>query len=186
MTRTQEAKLVSRAVTSAQGGDREAIRFLYVHYAADVHGYLRSIVRNEHDAEDLTQHVFAKLMKDVSKYQPHGGVPFKAWLLRVARNAALDSLRSRRPVPVAEVFGADAACDHDPDRLETLKDALAELPEEQRTVLIMRHLGGFSPPEIAAHMGRSEGSVHGLHHRARGALKKSLVTSDAAPVTLSA
>ena len=62
---------------------------------------------------------------------------------------------------------------------QSLRQALRELPDDQRTVVVMRHLVGLSPTEIAEKMGRTESSVHGLHHRARGTLRKSLSSSSA-------
>ena len=60
--------------------------------------------RDEHDAEDITSEVFARLPRALSHYQA-SATPFAAWLLRVARNAALDHLRAQRSVPLAEVLG---------------------------------------------------------------------------------
>ena len=76
----------------AKEGDQEAVRFLYVVYVHNVYGYVRSIVRDDHEAEDVTQHVFAKLITAIVKYDDRG-VPFFAWLLRLARNVAIDQLR---------------------------------------------------------------------------------------------
>src|SRR3712207_9287355 len=64
-------------------------------------GYVRSIVRDEHEAEDITQHVFTKLLTVLPRYEQRD-VPFSAWILRVARNVALDHLRSRRPTPTED------------------------------------------------------------------------------------
>jgi RNA polymerase sigma-70 factor (ECF subfamily) len=66
----------------------------------------------------------------------------------------------------------------------TLREALKELPEEQREVVVLRHVAGWTPGEIAAHLGKSEDSIHGLHHRGRRALKQELVAREAAPVAL--
>src|SRR4051812_37307203 len=95
-------RAVNRAVARAKQGDREALRYLYVHYADHVYGYVLSIVRDEHEAEDVTQHVFAKLMTKLSKYEPQS-VPFSAWIIRVARNVAVDHMRQRRAIPCEEV-----------------------------------------------------------------------------------
>src|SRR5580704_12946766 len=98
--------LVAQAVKRAQAGDREALGFLYARYADNVYGYVRSIVHNHHEAEDITQHVFAKLMRVIGKYEERD-VPFFAWALRVARNATMDHIRSQRLVPVEQVHVAD-------------------------------------------------------------------------------
>src|SRR3712207_9030032 len=64
-------------------------------------GYVTSIVRDEHEAEDITQHVFTKLLTVLPRYEQRE-VPFSAWILRVARNVAVDHLRTRRPTPTEE------------------------------------------------------------------------------------
>jgi RNA polymerase sigma-70 factor (ECF subfamily) len=172
---------VRLAIARAKEGDRDALRLLYVRYSENVYGYVRSIVRDEKEAEDLTQHVFLKLITAICKYDDRG-VPFSAWLLRLARNAALDHLRRRRATPAEEVYGADAHIDEDAlDRAHSLRAALDALPEEQRNVVVMRHVIGLTPPEIAAQMGRSESSIHGLHHRGRKALQQELRRLDSAP-----
>ena len=172
---------VLRAVALAKEGDRDALRFLYLRYADNIYGYVLSIVRDEHDAEDVTQHVFAKLMTAIVKYEPRS-VPFSAWILRVARNVALDHLRQRRPIPVEEVRGADTSDDFDDhERGDSLNDALDSLPSDQRTVLLLRHVVGLSPGEIAEWLGRTESSVHGLHHRGRQTVRENLTRSGCAP-----
>ena len=177
-------RLVSRAVCRAQEGDREALGFLYARYADDIYGYVHTIVHDHHVAEDITQHVFAKMMHAIGKYQERD-VPFFAWLLRVARNVALDHLRQQRLVPVEDIRVADpGSADSRPvRRINDLKDALATLPRAQREVLVLRHFAGLSPTEIAARTGKSEGSIHGLHHRGRRALSAELISRDAGPVT---
>ena len=91
------------AVARAKEGDHEAFRFLYITYSQNIYGYVRSIVRDDHEAEDVTQHVFAKLMTTLVKYDDRG-VPFFAWLLRMARNVAIDHLRANRLTPTEEVL----------------------------------------------------------------------------------
>jgi RNA polymerase sigma-70 factor (ECF subfamily) len=172
---------VRLAIVRAKQGDRDALRLLYVRYAENVYGYVASILRDEKEAEDLTQLVFLKLIHAIHKYDDRG-VPFSAWLLRLARNAALDHLRRRRAIPTEEVFGVDTHLDEEAlDRARCLRAALSSLPEEQREVVVMRHVLGLAPPEIAAQTGRSESSIHGLHHRGRKALRHELLRLDAAP-----
>jgi RNA polymerase sigma-70 factor (ECF subfamily) len=175
--------LLPRAIARAKEGDREALRFLYVRFADDVQGFVFSIVRDHHEAEDITQTVFAKLMSAIHKYEQRE-VPFAAWILRVARNVALDHVRARRQIPCEEVRTSDEG--HEQvgfERSQCLKAALGELPPDQRQVLVLRHIAGLSPPEIAERLGKTEGAVHGLHHRGRGALRAALEALDAAPVT---
>jgi RNA polymerase sigma-70 factor (ECF subfamily) len=173
-------RAVSRAVVAAKRGERDAIRYLYIRYADDVERYVRSIVRDGPDAEDVTQQVFAKLIRVIGKYEERT-VPFSAWILRVARNAALDHLRSRRPIPCEEVRLDDEDRESGHEHARSLRDALGALPEEQRRILVLRHIVGLSPTEIADRLGRSEGSVHGLHHRGRRTLRRELRSMQAAP-----
>jgi len=176
---------IARAVARAQAGDMEAIRFLYMRYKNNVYGYVLSMLRDQHEAEDVTQQVFLKLINVIHKYEARG-VPFTSWILRVARNVAVDHLRSRRAIPCEEVFEAShPADDSSRDRRWGIEQALDTLPEDQRDVVMLRHLVGLSPGEIADRMGRSEASIHGLHHRARQALRRELVEIECAPTTRS-
>jgi RNA polymerase sigma-70 factor (ECF subfamily) len=175
---------VATAVSRAKEGDRDAFAFLYARYAQDVHGYARSIVHDHHDAEDVTQQVFAKLMRVICKYQERD-VPFAAWMLTVTRNVAVDHLRRPHAIPVEEVRAAGPLRESAMpcERALTLAEALATLPSDQLEVLLLRHITGLSPGEIATRTGRTESSVHGLHHRGRRALRVELTTRGAAPVT---
>jgi len=176
-------RLVSRAVARAKQGDREAVRFLYLRYADNVYGYVRTIVRDHHDAEDVTQQVFAKLISAIARYEQRA-TPFVAWLLRMAHNVAVDAVRARRTTPVEEVFGpGDATCDDAPELARSLRAALASLPDDQRQVVVLRHVLGLSPVEIAEQLGRTNSSVYGLHHRGRRALCAELERLDSTPLT---
>lgn len=179
----EDAATVRRAIARAKENDEHAIRFLYVRYADDVYGYVRSILHDDHEAEDVTQHVFTKLMTVIGKYEEQA-VPFSAWILRVARNAAVDHMRRLRPFPCEEVRGADELFDDaSHERVRCLQDALDAVPDDQRTVLVLRHVVGLTPLEIAERLGKSEGSIHGLHHRGRRALQGELRSLGLAPAT---
>ena len=180
--RPGNSHLVQEAIERAQAGDSEGLHFLYVRYAADVQRFVNSLVKDHHEAEDITQNVFAKLMKAIKKYEQRE-VPFVAWIMRVARNAALDHMRARRAIPAEEVRIADnGQAQVGIDRGRDLRHALDQLPEDKREVLILRHIAGLSPVEIAATLEKSESSVHGLHHRGRRSLQATLVEIGAAPV----
>ena len=126
------------AVDRAKGGDQEALRFLYLSYSNNVYRYVRSIVRDDYEAEDVTQHVFAKLITHLDRYNERG-VPFFAWLIRLTHNVAIDHLRANRLTPVETVINPDIRCETDLDRAPGVKDALAALPSEQREVIVLRH-----------------------------------------------
>jgi RNA polymerase sigma-70 factor (ECF subfamily) len=176
------SQLVQQAIELAQAGDSEGLHFLYVRYAADVQRYVASVVHDHHEAEDITQNVFAKLMTAIRKYEQRD-VPFAAWIMRVARNAALDHMRARRAIPAEEIRIADTGHAQTSVNLShDLRHALEQLPEDQREVLILRHIAGLSPVEIADTLEKSESSVHGLHHRGRRTLQSKLVELGASPV----
>jgi RNA polymerase sigma-70 factor (ECF subfamily) len=177
--------LVYEAVAHAKEGDMNALQFLYIRFADDVCAYVRSIVRDPHTAEDITQVVFTKLMKAIHKYERRD-VPFAAWIIRVARNVALDHIRASRQIPLAEVRTSDEGTEQVGfERALCLREALDRLPADQREVLVLRHVAGLSPGEIATKLGKTEASIHGLHHRGRGALIAALRELEAAPVTAS-
>jgi RNA polymerase sigma-70 factor (ECF subfamily) len=176
------ARAVSLAVARAKTGDQNALRFLYVRYADNVYSYVATLLRDEHEAEDVTQHVFAKLMTVLPKYEERA-VPFSAWIMRVARNVAVDHLRQRRAVPAEQVLDGKSGLEDDVSwqRALGLREALADLPAEQRNVLVLRHVVGLTPGEIAGYMSKTEPSIHGLHHRGRAALRTALVERGCAP-----
>jgi RNA polymerase sigma-70 factor (ECF subfamily) len=179
----EQRRLVARVVARAKAGDGDALRFLYIRYADNVYGYVRSMVRDDHEAEDITQQVFAKVLTAIARYEERS-LPFSAWILRVAHNVAIDHVRARRAVPCEDVRGSDTPFD---DRATECRrdfcDALEELTHEQRSVLVLRHVVGLAPGEIAHRMGKSEDSIHGLHHRGRRAVRRSLVEWSGAPMS---
>jgi RNA polymerase sigma-70 factor (ECF subfamily) len=179
-TKGSEA-LVLSAIANAKLGDDDAMRFLYLRYADNVYGYVCSIVRDEHEAEDVTQQIFAKLMTALQRYEPRS-VPFSAWILRIAHNAAIDHMRARRAVPCEEVRSPELEDgDISRERARDLQAALTKLPPEQRDVIVMRFVLGLSPKEIAERIGRSEDAVHGLQHRGRTTLRRELTALHSAP-----
>src|SRR4051794_30744041 len=180
----REPRLTRRAVQRASDGDGEAMGELYDRYAARVYGHVRRMMRDRHDAEDITQLVFLKLIRTLDRYDERTG-DFCPWLLRVAHNLAIDELRRRRPVLVGDVFapagpvGDEAAM----MRVDAVRGALAELSDDQREVVVLRQVVGLRPSEIADRMQRSEGSVHALYHRGRRAMQASLEDAESAPAT---
>ena len=178
---------VARAVARAKQGDRAAIRFLYLRYADNIYGYARSIVRNDHDAEDIVQQVFTRMMTAIQNYEQRS-VPFSAWLLRITHNMAIDHVRRRSRIceEPEEAISLDEP-EHESKQLRLLlNEALAQLPPVQREIVVLRHIGGLSPKEIAERLGRSEDSIHGLHHRGRRALRAALTEMGATPSTVAA
>lgn len=181
LTEQMELKIVRAAIA----GDQDAIRDLYELYAGPIHRCVRRVVRDEHDSEDLTQEVFLKLLRVLPRFESRGR-PFRSWALRVAHNAALDHVRAARGALDTLEPETDAVMTEmvDLDRRSDLLDALRVLPGEQRAVVVLRHLVGLSPDEVAGRIGRSSAAVHSLDHRARVSLRRDLAQSSCAPAVL--
>jgi len=178
--------LVAAAAERARAGEDDALRLLYLLYADNVFGFVLAIVRDEHDAEDLTSEVFARLPRALGHYKP-GATPFAAWLLRVARNAALDHLRAQRSVPLAEVHASGETAELQArERLAGLRMAFEALPDDQRQVMLLRLIAGLTPTEVAEQLGRSVDAIHALQHRARRRLRSELTQSGFAPTSAAA
>jgi RNA polymerase sigma-70 factor, ECF subfamily len=172
-----------QAIARAREGDRAAAEYCYIRFVGEVRRYVQSIVHEPHDAEDVTHNVFIKLFGSLERYDERIA-PFSAWLLRIARNAALDHLRHSRALPLDELAARrSAATRPDPDASAALRDAFETLPDQQRLVLFLRHVQGLSPDEIAHELGRTPASVNGLQHRGRGALKAALRRAEMTPAT---
>jgi RNA polymerase sigma-70 factor (ECF subfamily) len=164
--------------------DSEALTDLYVRYHRRVQAYVEGIVRDPHQAEDITQQVFAKLPDALRSYEERPA-SFSAWILRVARNVALDELRARSRTRTEPLEAGEPQCGDEAaaDRRACLHEALAGLPCEQRRVVLMRDLVGLSAPEVARRLGKTEGSVHAMHHRGRVGLRRRLGELGLAPAT---
>jgi RNA polymerase sigma factor (sigma-70 family) len=179
---TEDAPVVLDAVERALDGDRQAIDLLYRRFATNVYGLARSIVRDDHEAEDVTQQVFIKLMTSLGTFRRSRGT-FQSWLLRMARNTAIDHIRCRPPVFLEHALLADLPAPDERSAIgEVVTAALAALPLGQRRVIVLLHLG-LSSQEVAEALGLSEGAVYGLRHRARRSLCRHLVREGVTPHT---
>jgi RNA polymerase sigma-70 factor (ECF subfamily) len=176
-----DSTVLRRTIVRAQAGDSRAIQFLYVRFTPDVRRYVRSLIKDPHEAEDITQTVFMKMIASIERYEPRE-VPFIAWLLRIARNTTLSHFRSHRSIPVEEVIAQGDDGRRRREHSRALRAAIDALPEEQRQVVILRHLLGLSVDEIASMLGKSESSIHSLHHRGRINLQGALNEAGATPV----
>ena len=172
---------VRRTVVAARAGDQDAMRELYVRHVAAVHAHVLRVVGDVHDADDVTQQVFAKLLTGLDRYRP-GEAPFVAWVLRVAHHCAIDHVRRARQIGVDDGDEPEARDDRRAQEARTsLHTALASLPQAQRDVLLLTHLVGLTPQEIADALGRSVRAVHGLHYRGRAAAQAALSDLGSAP-----
>lgn len=182
--RDERPEELRAAIARARSGDGEALRYLYVRFSGNVYGYALGLVRDEHEAEDITQQVFTRVMTAIVSYEERS-VPFSAWLLRITYNLSIDHMRRRRTIPCDEPHAEDDRHEEERGReiAAALRQALAELPEQQREVIVLRHFAGLSPAEIAQRLGSSEDSVHGLHHRGRRRMRRTLAQLEVVPAT---
>lgn len=155
--------------------DREAFGVLYERYVTAIYRYVYYRVGSVEDAEDLTARVFARALKHVPGYSDRG-VPFSAWLYRIAHNVVANFHRdnSRHPsVPLDEVetYGSgEDVVDHDQRidgerQRERLLRAIRMLPEERQHLVVLKFVEQMQNEEIGQIMNRSEGAIKSLYHR---------------------
>ena len=162
--------LVEHAISRAKEGDSHALHFLYVRFADEVRALVGGILHSPGDIDDVTQTVFAKLPREVRRYEPEEA-PFPAWILRFAEKVARDRIGDGGELGMLEV-GRNGADDGTGARQSWgLGEALRRLPEEQRRVLLLRHLGGLSPQDVARRLGLTAASVRGLDEHGRRKLR---------------
>jgi RNA polymerase sigma-70 factor, ECF subfamily len=171
---------VDRLVAEAKGGNPDAFGQIFDVYVEPLHRFIASRVNRPSDAEDLTQLVFVKALEALPRYESRG-IPFGGWLFRLARNAIIDQVRTRKDsVPLntavtreTEDIGPEARATLRED-LERVARAMTELTEDQREVIELRFFAGLSVVEVAVAMGRQEGTIRGLQFRAIASLRRTL------------
>ena len=184
-TGSQQPDLDPAVIKRAARGDAAAFSEIYAHTAAGVRRYVRTIIWNPWDAEDVVQEVFVKILVGLDQYDP-SRAPFSAWTLRVAKNAAIDHMRRDRTRPShAEVDHCAPSDDAGRRCGESLRQVLGELNQNQREILVLRALAGFTPGEVADHAKATPGSINTLYHRARLAARDRLQAIEAGPCTRS-
>lgn len=181
-TETDEA-LAERAKS-----DREAFGILYERHVRRVYNYVYYRTSSAADAEDLTARTFYQALANLQRYHDQG-VPFSAWLFRIAHNLVAnwhrDSSR-HRAMPIDDALDLPDRGDEPPraaERLEEkseLRAVIATLPAERQQLLLLKFVEQLPNAEIATVMGRTEGAVKALLHRTIDTLKTRLATEPAA------
>ncbi len=173
---------IDRLVRRAVRGDVEAFGKLYDEYVDRVFAFVRTRVGNQHDAEDVAETVFLKAFGAIKTYDRRG-LPFGAWLFRIARNATVDHLRrsGRTPEPVEDV---EVHTSPDPVMLDEMvasrvdaqvvRDAVAGLTGDQAAVIACRFFWDMDIRQTAETLGRTPGAVKALQHRALRAMAETL------------
>jgi RNA polymerase sigma-70 factor, ECF subfamily len=175
---------VRALVERGQQGNREALEELYLLHFDRIYSYLHMSVGNRHDAEDLTTQTFLKMLESIKRFRWQS-VPFSAWLFRIAHNLAMDHFRaSRRWQPEEDV--PEPAGDTEPSAelaafqslgRQSMLELIDGLSEEQKQVLTLKFVFNLPNGEVATVLGKSEGAIKSLQHRALVSLQKQLSTS---------
>jgi RNA polymerase sigma-70 factor (ECF subfamily) len=178
MARLSEAELAEeRLMIDAAQRDRAAFAPLYERYVDQIFAYAHTLTRNRELAEDVTASTFAKAIEDLPRFEWRG-VPYSAWLYRVASNLVARQARRAPWVDIDAHQPVDAASPEliveQRDREATVRAAVATLPDDQRQAVLLRFGGDLRNREIGEIMGRSEGAVKLLTFRAMTALRKEL------------
>ncbi len=163
-----------------QSGDDSAFDELMGRYKRPVVNFIVRMVGNADDADDIAQEVFVRVYQKLGTYRPE--TKFSTWLFALARNAAINRLRWRKRHPTESIdpesplpAATDTADDVDAREIgKLIAAAVAELPEDQRTVLVLAEYQGMSHAEIGAVMHCSEKSVEARLYRAKRTLRKGL------------
>lgn len=170
------------ALARAAQGDREAFGVLYERYVQRIYNYIYYRTGNQHDAEDLTSRVFFRALRHIERYNDRG-VPFSAWLYRIAHNLVANWYRDnsrRQEIPLDDVFFTQSIGQHpevellDIEEREELLRVIRRLPSDRQQLLILKFVGYLSNAEIGQIMGRTEGAIKSLYHRTLRTLRAEL------------
>jgi len=176
-------------IERARAGDQQALAAVYDWYLPRVYRYVLSRLGDVAEAEDLTEDIFLRMLGAIADYK-RTGVPFSAWLFRIARNHLVSYYRKNgnRKADALQETMADSR--HDPASIvETqlilgeVAEAVQRLPDAQRDVIALRFAVGLSIAETAQVLGKRQGNVKALQHKAVTRLQKILL---AEPKQLSA
>ena len=172
---------VRKLVERAQAGERDALEELYLIHFDRIYSYLHMSVGNRHDAEDLTTQTFLKMLESISKFR-FRAAPFSAWLFRIAHNLAMDHFRAARrwqpeedvpEPPGQEELSAEEQALHSIGRASML-ELIEGLSHEQQQVLTLKFVFNFGNAEVATILGKTDGAVKSLQHRALASLQKQM------------
>jgi RNA polymerase sigma-70 factor, ECF subfamily len=165
-------------VIAAKAGDASAFGELYERYRDAIYRFCLARTGTSHDAEDLASDVFVKALHSLDRYQDRG-LPFVAFLYRIARNAAIDRSRTLKQPLAFDGLLVEPASKQNVEReaglavdKAILLAALARLKPEHRDVITMRFIEGYAALEVAQLLGKTEGAIRTLQHRALERLRK--------------
>ncbi len=154
-------------------GKQDAFGALYERYVHRIYNYIYYRTGNQHDAEDLTARVFIRAMRHIRTYVDKG-VPFSAWLYRIAHNLVANWHRDnsrRQEIPLDDGYTQPGEKQHpevvllDSEAQDTLLAMIRKLPMDRQQLLILKYVDRLSNAEIGQIMGRTEGAIKSLYHR---------------------
>jgi RNA polymerase sigma-70 factor, ECF subfamily len=172
---------VRALVERAKQGDRVALEELYLLHFDRIYSYLHVSVGNRHDAEDLTTQTFLKMLESIKRFRWRSA-PFSAWLFRIAHNLAMDHFRASRrwqpeedvPEPPGEEEPSAEAAALQTIGRQSMLELIEGLSHEQQQVLTLKFVFNFSNAEVATILGKTDGAIKSLQHRALVSLQKQL------------
>mgnify|MGYP001130454596 CR=1 FL=1 len=167
-------------VRRAQQRDQEAFAQLYEEHFDKIYRYVALRIGNKTEAEDMTQQVFLNALQSISSFK-WKGIPFSAWLFRIAHNQVVDYLRKKTKQATTPLDEPLASSDNNPQLvaehrldIEQLLLATQRLTEAQREVISLRFAGELPIAQVARVMGKSQGAIKALQHSAIVALRKAM------------
>src|SRR5918998_3792181 len=172
-TEAPPAAEIRKLVERGQAGDRDALEELYLLHFDRIYAYLHLSVGNRHDAEDLTTQTFLKMLESIGRFRWQAA-PFSAWLFRIAHNLAMDHFRASRrwqpeedvpEPPGSEEASAEDQAMHSIGR-QSLLELIDKLSTEQQQVLTLKFVFNVPNAEVATILGKTEGAIKSLQHRA--------------------
>jgi RNA polymerase sigma-70 factor (ECF subfamily) len=172
---------VRKLVERAQQGERAALEELYLLHFDRIYSYLHMSVGNRHDAEDLTTQTFLKMLESIKRFRWQSA-PFSAWLFRIAHNLAMDHFRAARrwqpeedvPEPPGEEEPSAEAQAMQAIGRQSMLELIESLSPEQQQVLTLKFVFNFPNADVATILGKTEGAVKSLQHRALVSLQKQI------------
>jgi RNA polymerase sigma-70 factor (ECF subfamily) len=162
---------LAELLKASAAGDRVAFRRLYDATAPKLFGIVLRITRDRSSAEEVLQETYVRVWRNAERYHPEAGQPM-AWLTAIARNRAIDRVRSERVSPIAASSAGDDALAQlaapggtDPAMREALRRCLDALDAEARACVVLAYCSGLSREELAERFNRPVGTIKTLLHR---------------------
>ncbi len=174
----------SMLIEKAKNFDSDAWAQIYQLYHPKIYAYLYHRLEDTYAAEDIAADVFLRACEKIRSYR-YRGTPLLAWLYRIARNKMVDHLRYQAKMnkhPLIEEALAHSSTKQEAAEgtlaQDELKRVLRNLTEDQRQVILLKYFSDLSNAEVAGIIGKSEGAVKALQHRALASLKRILGMED--------